>query len=291
MRRRPGGVHRRVFARLIDQRAVAFERERALRGQDAQLQAQVFQRRALPDQVLEMAAPGDRSRARSWQRRYEQRVDPIAEVELLLQARERNERGADVALLRLQRELTERRCRQDGAHGQANGAARHRLSGRAATRAGWPTVSGDASRTVAPASARELAGERRAEEHFARAWRCGGVLRVGHAMKSPEPVVDAVNLHARGAPAAGLCGGGALYGDERRNVLEVARRTPDRSAGRRRARRGKNRSRPARRSVAPSRCSTRSRRLPRTESPTRSAPDNTVTAAATPATTATFVRQ
>src|SRR3989442_1932063 len=41
----------------------------------------------------------------------------------------------------------------------------------------------------------------------------------------------------------------------------------------------------------PSRCSTRSRRLPRTESPTSSAPESTATAVATPATTAAFVRQ
>ena len=42
---------------------------------------------------------------------------------------------------------------------------------------------------------------------------------------------------------------------------------------------------------AAERCSTRSRRLPRTESPTSSAPASTATAVATPSTTARLVRQ
>ncbi len=44
-------------------------------------------------------------------------------------------------------------------------------------------------------------------------------------------------------------------------------------------------------SVFPRRLSARSRRLPRTESPTTSAPASTDTAAATPSTTAMLVRQ
>ena len=123
----------------------------------------------------------------------------------------------------------------------------------------------------------ELGAERRRHEH--------AVARL-EPVEPPEPLVDAVDEHARrpAAPTASwvtnprVAISGAAAG-------AVARPDPPRAPP------GRSPIDETTWPVRPSRDSTRSRRLPRTESPTSSAPPSTDTAAATPRPTARLVRQ
>ena len=107
-------------------------------------------------------------------------------------------------------------------------------------------------------------------------------------MEPPEPFVDAVDQHVGGAPAR------RFERDERVGDDEWRAASARCALDERCVVDSPSRKKPSDEitcSVRPSRPSARSRRLPRTESPTINAPARTATAAATPSITAELVRQ
>ena len=140
-------------------------------------------------------------------RRHEQRVDAIRELKLLLQPRERHERRADVALLRLQRELAELARRQHGAHRQPHrppdivlpAVQRLERDGRRPLDAEQHGVAGRGA---------ELARERRAE----RRRRDRRAVRAARRRRRGTARIDRRRRRPARAspPAAGLLGGERL---------------------------------------------------------------------------------
>ena len=91
-------------ARRVEQAGGALDGDRLLRLEHAQRQPDVLERGVLRTAARSSDAVAACARRRS---RHEQRVDAAGMLEVLLQPRERHEHGADVALLRPQRELAE----------------------------------------------------------------------------------------------------------------------------------------------------------------------------------------
>ena len=148
----------------------------------------------------------------------EQRVDARADLELGLQAGQRHEHGAHVALCRVERELAEARRRQHLAHRQAHRAADVVLPAvqRVERDVGRPL---HADEDGAIGRGADLARQRGADVGLAIR-DCRYRRRV---VEAPEALVDAVDEHLAGAPPALLIGDEALHHDERRHRPEPGR--------------------------------------------------------------------
>ena len=175
-----------------------------------QRDADVLERRRLSDdggEIAGHAATPD-----------QQRVDARADLELRLQARQRHEHGAHVALCRVERELAEARRRQHLAHRQAHRAADVVLPAvqRVERDVGRPL---HADEDGAIGRGADLARQRGADVGLAIRDR----RNRRRVVEAPEALVDAVDEHLAGAPPALLIGDEALHHHERRHRPEPAR--------------------------------------------------------------------
>ena len=221
------------------------------------------------------------------------RVDACGLRQVALEPGQRHEDRQHVSLDGLERELSELRRRHNAVAGETQRAA-HAVA---------PPVERlfrNRPRGLDPHQQRvafrdpERLGERGSDQR-------PSPLRpgAGAPVKPPEAVVNAVDLDSTRPLAGSFTRDDALETNHRAAGRRLGAST-DASARDPRRRHDANapasasrkkRSEAMTTSVAPSRWTSKSRRLSRTDPPTSSAPERTATAAATPAMTARFVRQ
>ena len=122
---------------------------------------------------------------------HEQRVDAAAHLELLLEPRQRHEHGADVALLRLQRELAERLRAAARRRPSAAASGRDRPCGRAAIRSARRSVAARARgwrfRAPAPSCSASAGLTSASRSRGASTRRRRGIARNGRRRRTPPP--------------------------------------------------------------------------------------------------------
>ena len=143
-----------------------------------------------PNQYFELFSVGGGIRTGG----NEQRIDPVADAEVFLQARERNEGRAHVALLRLQREFSKVGGREHRANGQAQRTAEIVLpSVKRLQRDGRGAL--HAEEQCGAFLGADLARESGADPYVAAATGGLGSGAAGASVELPEPVVDSVDEH------------------------------------------------------------------------------------------------